>query len=493
MALTGGRGRGYSSAVGGGALGRAHGRGMKRISRRGFLKAAGATAIAVSALADTRVTKRPMPRLVLAVCVDCLRRDQVGAYGCAKPTTPCIDRIAAESTVIEHAYANANWTKPSVASFFTGMWPAEHGATASGEVKGEAGSKNMVLPQGVATLAGVYAAAGWRTAGFVHQPHLVKEHGFGQGFERYEVGPFEADTIAKRFSQWHASVAAGERVFAYLHFLDCHAPYWAHQPYASQFGPTDKAWASCPTWRTPGVWLAFRNEVNAGKRTMPREEAQQLLNLYQGAVRYTDNAIGAIIADLEARAVLDDALVVVFADHGEDFLEHGVLGHDPPYFFEEQIRIPMVVRYPTSWGVTPARAPYEAQTLDLTATLAAVAGRKGFGNGRSFLRTKELARPVPIVTQSAAGMTVVRSGLKGYVWTGGAVPQVEKVFDVAKDMSEKEDVAAKSPRFVTETEAYIAEWQKSTARVYAALDGGRTGVNMARETREALRALGYLH
>jgi arylsulfatase len=432
-----------------------------------------------------------MPRLVLAMCVDCLRRDQVGAYGCAKATTPCIDGLAARSLVLDHAYANANWTKPSVASFFTGLWPAEHGAVAAGDVKGQI--KGMALPQGVATLAGVYAAAGYRTVGFVHQPHLIKEHGFGQGFETYEAGPFEAERIAALFKDWHAKAGRTDRVFAYLHFLDCHAPYWPHQPFAQQFGPTSRAWASCPDWETPGVWARFRDEVNAGKRTMPREEAAELLNLYEGSVRYTDITIERILADLSARDAFDEALVIVFADHGEDFLEHGTLGHDPPFFFEEQIRIPVVIKFPASWGMRPAHITCETQTLDVTAMLAAIVGREGFGHGRNLLVSELFSTPVPIITQSAAGMTVLRSGLKGYVWTRGALPQIMRVIDARRDAAEGTDLAAQTPGFVSDMERYLASWQQSTARVYAALGAGSAGAAMSKENAEALRALGYVH
>jgi len=466
---------------------------MKRLSRRGFLKAAGALAVASAAGADSMRRQRPMPRLVLAMCVDCLRSDQVGAYGCSEPTTPSIDSLAAGSLLLEHAYANANWTKPSVASFFTGLWPAEHGATATGDTKSDLASKNMVLPSGIATLAGVYAAAGFRTGGFVHQPHLVKEHGFGQGFETYEVGPFEAERIASMFKEWHAKLGASDRAFAYLHFLDCHAPYWPHEPFWRQFGPTSRAWASCPDWETPGVWSAFRDEVNAGKRSMPAEEALELLNLFQGAVRYTDDCIGKIIADLSARGVFDDALIVAFADHGEDFLEHGILGHDPPYFFEEQIRIPVIMKLPKSWGMTLARMSCETQTLDLTATLAAVAGHRGFGHGRNLFQEAAFREPAPIITQSGGGMTVVRSGLKGYIWTKGPVLQIAKVFDVRSDPGERIDISPQTPAFVSAMETYLASWRESASSMYAKLDSGRSGVTLSRENADALRALGYLH
>jgi arylsulfatase A-like enzyme len=345
----------------------------------------------------------------------------------------------------------------------------------------------------VPTLARAYAAAGWRTAGFVNQPHLVKENGFGQGFDVYQTGEFDADKIASLFADWHSALKPSDRAFVYLHFLDCHAPYWEHQPFAGMFGPTSRAWASCPDWRTPGVWSAFRDEVNAGKRAMPAEEGAELLNLFDGAVRYTDHAIGGVIDRLSACRALDEALVAVFGDHGEDFLEHGVLGHDPPFFFEEQIRIPIIVKFPASWGIGPARMPYEAQTIDLTATLAAAAGKGRFGHGRNLLDEAAMRESVPIVTESAEGMTVLKDGLKGYIWTKGVVPQVAKVYDVRSDPAERMNVAAHTPVFTSTVEEYLVSWRESTARVYASLDSGRASVTMSKENAAALKALGYLH
>lgn len=466
---------------------------MGSISRRTLFKVAGA--LAASAWAGTQqVRSQPAPpKFALALCVDCLRADQVGAYGCPLPITPCIDEFAKRAVVFENVYANSNWTKPSVASFFTGLWPAEHGAMGVNRPNLPVPPKDATLPEGIPTLAGVYRQRGYRTGGFVWQPNLMKEYGFGQGFDTYEVGSFDAGEIASRFRDWYRTLKPGEHVFAYLHFLDCHAPYPDRMPYTGQFGPTEMAFQSCPDWRTPGVWAAFREELNTGKRKIPREEAQALFNRYRGDVRYVDSVIGALLSELESKGALEDALVCVFGDHGENFYEHGVLGHDPPFFFEEQVRIPLIVSFPSKWRVRPGRRPQETQTIDLTATLAAAAGLRGFGHGRSLIDPVDVSRPVHIITQSADGITVVREGLKAYISMIGAVPAVAKAFDVRHDPQESRELSLSVPEAVEKIESYMRGWRDATAKTYAAFDNRRGGRAPSAEEVEALRALGYLH
>jgi arylsulfatase A-like enzyme len=465
---------------------------MKRPTRRGLLKAAGAAALGAVASASIPRFPHRSPRFILAVCVDCLRADQLGPYGAVENITPFLNSLARTSVVFERAYANGNWTKPSVASFFTGLYPSEHGVTASVKPGVDASAEGVSLSPDVVTLAEVYREAGYRTAAFLQQPHLVEELGFAQGFDVYRQGGGNAEKLAHDFVEWYDGISVSTRVFAYLHFLDCHSPYLPPEDYKGLFGPVDLALPKDEHWSKPGVWAGLRDAVNAGERSITREQASHFMNMYKGEVRYVDYHLSRIFDALERRGVLDQSLTVVFADHGDNFLEHGVLGHQPPHFFQPQIRIPILLKLPKATGVRPGVRRERVQTIDVSATLATVAGCREFGRGRDLLgdavREGEF-----IITESDKGMSVIKGGLKAYVtWSRGA-PVVGRVYNVEADPTESTDVIESSRDYVHYLTRFLPRWRAEAECTRAALVGVGGGAAVSRENLDALRALGYVN
>jgi arylsulfatase A-like enzyme len=279
------------------------------------------------------------PRNVLLISIDSLRADRVGAYGNRHATTPAIDRLAGKGVVFENAASPTSWTLPAHASLLTGRSQHLHGTIRIDDRVTRAGT----------VLAERFAANGYETVGFYSGPILNKAYGFDRGFERY-VGCESSDTAAIKgvyafrqsysdvtnalittaFTRWLEERSA-RPFFTFIHMWDVHYDYIPPEPYDSMFDPdyTGK--------------LDGRNIIGSGfpLRAPPRD-VTHLLALYDGELRYTDDTIDGLLKLLEARDLLDDTLVVITADHGEEFLEHGRKGHQTT-LFNESIHIPLVL------------------------------------------------------------------------------------------------------------------------------------------------------
>jgi arylsulfatase A-like enzyme len=280
------------------------------------------------------------PRHVLLISIDSLRADRLGCYGNPRETSPTIDRLAAEGTRFEHAYSPSSWTLPSHATLLTGLAQYHHGAVLP----------DRRIPPGTPGLASILKARGYRTRGVYSGPFLEPIFGFGQGFDEYvscetETSGDMSEKLARSHGdetnpcllrtveRWAREPDDGPS-FWFLHMWDVHYDYIPPPEYVRRFDP-----------RYHGK-LTGRNIAGKGfpKTARPRDVAH-LLACYDGEVRYTDDTIAAMLNALDGAGRLESTLVVVTADHGDEFLEHGGTGHQKTVF-PESVGIPLVFRGP---------------------------------------------------------------------------------------------------------------------------------------------------
>jgi len=297
------------------------------------------------------------PNVVL-VCIDTLRADHLGCYGYERDTTPAIDRLAAESTVFADACAASSWTRPSVPSLLTGTYPLQHG------LYGLEGKLTHALSDASVTLAEVFRDHGWRTAAVVCNPQLDLGNGFEQGFEDYRDDSGDAAEIERRAQTWLDSLDGEDPFFLYLHFLDAHWPYPIPDAYATRFGGSS----------LPELWGAepgrVRDAINEGDRQSTRAELDRLRALYDGGIRYVDDQLALLFASLEERGLADDTIVCIVSDHGEEFMEHGRIGHGHG-LQENLLRVPWILHVPGRRG---RRVEHPVGLVDVFPTLLAAAG-----------------------------------------------------------------------------------------------------------------------
>ncbi len=332
----------------------------------------------------------PRPPDVLLICLDTVRADHLGCYGYERrPTTPHLDALARESVLFADASAAACWTKPSVPSFLTGTWPLEHGVY-EGSARANEGETTDLLPENAHTLAEAFAEAGYATAAFVHNAQLRRGNGFEQGFERYDEGNFDAREIRWRAKDWLDERTAEQPFFLYLHFLDAHFPCPVPDEYAGMFAEG----ADLSLFRGD-EWKALREDVNDGRRTLSSAEREALVALYDGAIRYIDDELGRLFAALERDGSSQDLIICVIADHGEEFLEHGRIGHGHG-LYETLLHVPWLMRIPDRKA---ARVEEPVTLVDLHPTLLAAAGVRAAMRTAGVDRLSGATDPTPLFAE----------------------------------------------------------------------------------------------
>ncbi len=291
---------------------------------------------------------------ILIYLIDALRVDRLGCYGSRRGLTPRIDAFAARALLFERAVAQATWTRPAVASIFTGLGPLQHGVR----------TLDDRLPAAAVTLAERLRAAGYRTAAFSTNAHVTRETGLAQGFEHFDFSPEAAtsDAVNRRALAWLPAGPGEAPFFAYVHALDPHAPYTPPSDLRARFAPG----VSPRTGTRAGVQRAY-----AARGAERARLVADLARLYDAEVAANDRSFGALLDALAARRLLERTVVVLLADHGEEFDEHGALGH-ANNLYAETLSIPLVVKLPRQargWRVAAL-----AQQIDVAPTLAALAG-----------------------------------------------------------------------------------------------------------------------
>jgi arylsulfatase A-like enzyme len=314
---------------------------------------------------QTQAAARPN---VILICLDTVRADHLGCYGYdRRETTPFLDRLAEESILFENASASACWTKPSVPSFLTGTLPMQHGVF-RGSARDEAGSFSDVLPEEALTLAEVFQAQGYQTAAFVRNAQLRAGLGFEQGFDTYQERAGDAREIRWKASDWLEERDAQRPFFLYLHLLDAHWPYTVPDEYAAMFSQPEVA-----ARIRAGDWRALRDAVNDGAQELDAADLEGLVGLYDGSIRYMDDELGRLWKRLERDGLVRDTIVCVLSDHGEEFMEHGRLGHGHG-LYEYLLHVPWILHIPGRGGV---RHESQVSLLDLFPTLLSAAGLEG--------------------------------------------------------------------------------------------------------------------
>lgn len=401
---------------------------------------------------------RPV-RGVVVVCIDALRWDRLGAAGDARGLTPNLDRIARESVVFTEATSPAPWTLPSQMSVFTGRWPTRHGVT--NRLRGDeaAGTTTADLPADIPTFPELLAGRGWRLGGFTGGAGVAGVYGFSRGFEVWRddvaFGGFE-----QRIPEAEAWLdAVGEDPFLlFLHGYDVHGAHALGAEVRERVRPAGVAWAG-----TPAAHEALREEtLRQGEgaarsvgAALPRGTGAYLSALYDEKVRAADARLGGFLGRLREAGVLDRVALVVYADHGEELLDHGGIDHGLT-LYQEQVHVPLMVRLPGGAGARRVDAP--VSTIDLFPTLLELAGLPGAEavDGRSLAPALRGEAPAgaPVFAE-----TDYRMYARKRMWRVGADKLVldlgtgrAELFDLAADPGEQRDLAT-----VRSREAYELE------------------------------------
>jgi arylsulfatase A-like enzyme len=370
---------------------------------RALLRIGWALAVAIGTGCGAGSPSAP-PNIVL-ISIDSLRPDHLGAYGYERDTSPTIDRLAREGARFENVLSTTSWTLPAHAALFTGLYDSTHGLVDNGQK----------LDDGHVTLAEVLKARGYETAGFFGGPYLHPVFGLSQGFDVYQSCMTTTDDDARErrvrrearlrrgrshkditgprtqaeIARWAEARTATSPYFLFVHLWDVHYDFVPPSPFDEIFDTGYKGGVTGRLMTDPNI------RPNMGRRGL-----EHVISLYDGEIRWTDHVLDEILADLASRGMLENTLVVITSDHGEEFFEHRSKGHAKS-LFDEVLKVPLIFWWPDALeaGLVVSQ---QVRLVDLFPTLAGFAGATGLvSQGRDIapLLRGEPMEPAPSLAE----------------------------------------------------------------------------------------------
>lgn len=429
------------------------------------------------------------PPNVIVVLVDALRADHLEPYGYTlRHTSPNLARFATRAMVFDNVISQAGWTVPSVASIFTGVNPQVHQVLRYNQ-SSRVEMDSMSLDHD--TIAEMFKKGGYSTAALLKSIVVDSGRGYSQGFDSFDVvnpkqnqadGDSARELTDRAISYLETAKTAGKPFYLYLHYMDPHSPYKAPEPFYSKY---KNASYSGPV---SGAHMQIENDYKkAGKMPSPAD-IEQMYALYDAEIEYWDSQFGRFMQTLVSSGMDPNTIVVVMADHGEAFCEHGLnLFHEN--LWQENIHVPFIIKAP---NMKTGHAKNWAQNVDLAPTLAELTGLpKGkYWQGNSQVPVlKGQAAPVDVAYSEYADFRTVidQSGKK--LLTG--VPGGPLLFDLSKDPGEKNNLAASLPDDVARLKKLMDE-QVANDKALAPNFSVGAKTEMSDEQIKQLCALGYL-
>lgn len=439
---------------------------------------------------------------VVVITADTLRADYLGQRIGEVALSPTVDAFAAESVAFRSAYAQAPWTKPSVASLLTDLHPHAHGVMNhegwfSQPDDAPDANRVGVLPSQIDTLAERFARAGYQSAAFVANEWLAPGYGYEQGFEHYELVP--RDRIGAPFARaerWLSRRDPSRPFLLYLHLMEVHGPYDAPAPFVEvargalagdeALPLDDEAFASIPEYLRASSWV--------GQETA--RDLREWRTRYAAGVVAFDAALAVFLEHARAAGWLEDSVVVLAADHGEEIFDHRGWDHGAT-LFDELLHVPLLVRLPA--GQRGGRSLDALVSLvDVEPTLLDLAGLDppvrdpDTGPGRSLApalcgAAADLAPAHSFASAVKQNSSLYSLRTERYKFVLDADTGAGALFDLVADPAERHDVAAREH----ETAAALARelWRHVSAVRGARRPAATAPVDPAMRAR--LEALGY--
>ncbi len=469
------------------------------------------------------------PNIIL-LTVDTLRADHLACYGYPRPTSPNIDRLASEGVQFMNAVSTAPWTFPAVASLHTSMYPTELGIS----------TFNAPLPQIYThrldplrtTLAEALRERGYHTQAIVTNIWLFPEFGFAQGFDGYLVVDREQaydydavlnETLIGRLAHRAApadaalrnlyevvmgpsgqpdwKVRAGRVTDEALDWLDAHRRerffLWAHyidphHPYAPPAGYRPSV-AGISAERLDYLSSYIEDDLYTGRARLTPADRQAIIAQYDGEIRYVDHHVGRLLDRLDDLGLQENTLLILTADHGEEFWDHGSWEHGHT-LYNELVHVPLIIRGPCGFD-SPCRIDAVVRHIDIAPTLADIGGAALHpdAHGASLLPLLSGNSQSPRIAFSEglirnAEKKAIRDGDRKLVYDsfGGA----SELYDLRADPRELENLAARDVAATHRLKQQLTAWQSANEAKYAQLP---RSVEAASDQSliDALRAGGY--
>lgn len=428
----------------------------------------------------TGIRQKPTGPNIILVVVDCLRADHLSCCGYSRETSPNIDDLAGEGILFKNAYSNSPWTKPSVASIFTSLHANKHNTI---------NIKNT-LPGEALTIAEVLKNSGYHTC-FINggNPHLTGRFNFDQGFDTY-ISQSRADRLTNKFLAY-MKTRKKQKFFTYLHYMDLHLPYNDNR-FNGLFSNTVAA-----SFFKPGKILMDNVRLLTERKCLSAQEKNDLEALYDGQIKFIDTALKDITAALKKENMFENTLIIITADHGEEFWEHNNYEHGHTVY-NEVIHVPLIIAG-GKFKNTVINNP--VSLVDLFPTILAAAHipvENDTIHGKNLLKVQ----PKPVFSMGTLFGTEKYCLVKGkmkLVFNSGTrrgkkpLPGYRsndkfELYNLESDPMEKHNLKNDLPEIVAKMKKELDKFKN----ISSPLRGRKAALDKEEELKEKLKSLGYL-
>jgi len=311
------------------------------------------------------------PQNVVLLTVDALRADHLGCYGYDRNTSPHLDGLAEESIRFMNTYSASSHTREAVPALLTGRFPD---AAIDAQYHLDAD-----------TIASYLSRGGFATGAFHSNPYVSRAYRYDSDFDKFDDDLYlgkhklvalaqraldklrnrhytRAEKINRRSLDWLDSLPSDRGFFLWNHYMDPHGPYEPLEKYRKLFHDE-------PVSNREAQKL-YKRAIRNPESITPLER-ETLVNLYDAEIRYTDEHIQRFLNALEERNIREETLVIITADHGDAFGEHGYYEH-PRYLDDELLCVPLIVKHPDP---SPLVVDVPTSTVDIVPTILDTLGR----------------------------------------------------------------------------------------------------------------------
>jgi len=472
--------------------------------------------------ANPLITTRALqgrPNVVLYL-VCSLRPDHTSLHSYHRETTPFLKKLGASSVVFEDCQAQAPWTKGSVPSLLTSLHSYTLGLMHDSDT----------IPKGAVTMAQRLRAAGYVTASFVTNPFAGRVTGLDRGFDYVMEYPVIHRQRTEEADRGTDSAALNrvifpwlerhrhEPFFLYAHATDPHAPYRPPAEFEARFANPaetpqfDRDYARLRDQRQYGGGATVSRANCLAKGVNPDRFIRRASDRYDGEIAHNDRSIELLVEKLRQLGLLDQTLLVVVSDHGEEFQEHGWTAHGHSLY--QELTHALFLLWNPKLLPTPRRVIEPVQLLDLMPTVLELVGvgAEGVVQGQSLA---PLARGLPFQRKAAVMLSRFahpNASPRGFVpeYRTGAFARIDadwkliyrdqaekaglnrvELYDRRADRRETKNLAAQHPEVVARLMADVTQWIEGQKQVRKLLGpGGKAALDV--QTLERLRSLGYL-
>ena len=436
---------------------------------------------------------------IILISLDTLRADHLGCYGYERETSPAIDTLAEDSALFLNTYSSSPWTLPSHVSLLTSLNPMRHGVH----------YENEKMDSSFVTLADLLRQEGFFCSAFTGGGFVNAVYGFSKGFDSY--GQSSRGIHQKDSAEWICASALDwiedhrdRDFFLFIHTYQPHNPFSSPPPFNSLFLDEDDRWNELDM-------LEYVGGKKGIFKKLPDRERENIVNLYDGEIRYTDaKLIGPLMGRLKELGLYDSSLIILTSDHGEEFYDHGGWEHGHT-LYDELLKVPLIIKLPES-RFAKTRISTIVRLIDVMPTILDEQGISVSGldlDGKSLvpvLRGKEVADrrfvaykadnildshvPQKLSVNEERNKLILNRSFTAEQLDFFAFPPPEPVpvelYDLSENPAENKNIVDEKPRIASRLVQLIND-------LYAKINEGKSEkADIDKELLEQLRALGYL-